>query len=77
MLNFFMLSISGVVRVTQPSLLMTELNFDLNISVTDGVFTSFAKLHVSVKWFKVQPNVLLFFEHQSNIKNYSTIQIQF
>ncbi|XP_035710399.1 fat-like cadherin-related tumor suppressor homolog isoform X3 [Folsomia candida] len=40
---------AGVVRVSQPNLLLTELHFELNVSVTDGVFTSFAKLHIEIE----------------------------
>ncbi|CAG7823399.1 unnamed protein product [Allacma fusca] len=40
---------SGIVTVAQPKVLLTEMSFSLNISVTDGVFTSFARLHIDVE----------------------------
>jgi len=38
---------SGAVTLLLPSILASALNFDLNISVTDGVFASYSRLHVS------------------------------
>ena len=44
---FSIQSETGLVTVSQPRILRSEMKFILNVSVSDGVFTVFARLNVS------------------------------